>query len=756
MAKTVDVDKKAQELAEKLDKASEGLNKPFKGLVDELAKVNTAVAISAADIRKDTRDSFSGFLSRKKLAKAMVDFDKTEFETNKATSAKTTSMRDKLLQEQQDEINRNQNLNAAKKAIAENELAIQNNLNNNMHGSVEANIERQKEIDEIQQQVDAKETEIKKFRLAKIEKANKDLEKLDEDRVKLEEDKAEQMKKASSSEEFDNFSGSLKNLTGGLLDIGGMLDDVTKFGNDIKNVGAGIASAFSKVTSFGANVSEIGQGLKATTDSAGGLPDAFALLKDSVMGLMGSIAALWLTFKTKVKDIAGSIVGAGKKKFGEAKDFVADKATKGQDKVTEIFNYNKDAMMDSVTTLGNNMKMGAKSMGGKGLKAIKSAPAQLMKGARMFVSLLSKIPMMLAAIPALLASPIVLIGLAVLALIIGLVIIWMKFKDQIIEKFEMMKTKVTGVVTSLIDGFLEVWQKVKDWFGDKVHGIKKFLGLTTEEEDAEQEKKKLEKQQKKEAMKLKEEEIDAQMKEKFGDKSLNFFGGSKEAKEEKKRMMEEAAGNYDENLKLDNTSSKDLLSERDSSLNAADAAKEQLQAREKAVEERMKTANITQNGKTLEGDEKRAFLEDMADKGRLDDKRATFEGASNEQLDNFAENKEVTAQKLQAELETREDYIPANMKGDARLSELQDEDLFGGLTEKEEMEMNRIERGQGDRIKDGADRAKEMGPKRESIQSTAVAQQNTNNNVTNNTISSSPNPRPTDNTISRTANVNQN
>lgn len=363
---------------------------------------------------------------------------------------------------------------------------------------------------------------------------------------------------------------------------------------------------------------------------------------------------------------------------------------------------------------------------------------------------------MLAAIPALLASPIVLIGLAVLALIIGLVIIWMKFKDQIKEKFEMMKTKVIGVVTSLVEGFLEVWQKVKDWFGDKVHGIKKFLGLTTEEEDAEQEKKKLEKQQKKEAMKLKEEEIDAQMKEKFGDKSLNFFGGSKEAKEEKKRMMEEAAGNYDENLKLDNTSSKDLLSERDSSLNAADAAKEQLQAREKAVEERMKTANITQNGKTLEGDEKRAFLEDMADKGRLDDKRATFEGASNEQLDNFAENKEVTAQKLQAELETREDYIPANMKGDARLSELQDEDLFGGLTEKEEMEMNRIERGQGDRIKDGADRAKEMGPKRESIQSTAVAQQNTNNNVTNNTISSSPNPRPTDNTISRTANVNQN
>ena len=39
---------------------------------------------------------------------------------------------------------------------------------------------------------------------------------------------------------------------------------------------------------------------------------------------------------------------------------------------------------------------------------------------------------------------------------------------------------------------------------------------------------------------------------------------------------------------------------------------------------------------------------------------------------------------------------------------------------------------------------------------TAVAQQNTNNNVTNNAFSQSPNPRPTDSTIGRTATVNLN
>jgi len=72
------------------------------------------------------------------------------------------------------------------------------------------------------------------------------------------------------------------------------------------------------------------------------------------------------------------------------------------------------------------------------------------------------------------------------------------------------------------------------------------------------------------------------------------------------------------------------------------------------------------------------------------------------------------------------------------------------------MELTRLERDQGDRIKDSADRAKEMGPKRPDPSITSVAQQNTNNNVTNNTISASPNPRPTDSTINRTAVVNQN
>ena len=756
MAKTVDVEQLDKELAD----ATSKLNKKFKGLVNELAKTNKAVALQTAETRLGAKETFSGFLASAKMDKAIRETDR------KILDEKTAGHK-KLVDAEEKEISRNKQINDTKAELA----TLEAQLKKDGTLSTEKRLEKQEAIDSKREKIETDINAIKKFRA-------KDIEKIENERTKAEEAYNEVIKDASSSEEFDNFSGSLKNLTGGLLDIGGMLDDVTKFGNDIKNVGAGIASAFGKLTSFGANISELGQGLA-------GKGSPFERLKNEVMKLVTAIGALWLSFKTKMKDIAG---GIGKrandmkdnvtKKFGDGKAFVADsinnkvtagkdfvtgKVTAGKDKVTEGFTKGKDAMMDSVSKLGNNMKMGAKSLGGKGLKAIKMAPKMLMKGATRFVSLLARIPAMLAAIPALLASPIVLIGLAVLALIIGLVIIWVKFKDQIIEKFEMMKTKVTGVVTSLIDGFLEVWQKVKDWFGDKVHGIKKFLGLTTEEEDAEQEKKKLEKQQKKEAMKLKEEEIDAQMKEKFGDKSLNFFGGSKEAKEEKKRMMEEAAGNYDENLKLDNTSSKDLLEDRDNAINNAAAAADQLDARKKEVERRMSDPNDQSvkdgKGNVLEGEAKRAVLEDLADRGKL--VRDEIFELSNKQLENYFDQKYSDSDKAQAELETREDFIPINFANQGRIKELREIDGEGdldgpGLTEKERMELTRLERDQGDRIKDSADRAKEMGPKRESIQSTAIAQQNTNNNVTNNTISSSPNPRPTDTTINRTATVNQN
>jgi len=449
-------------------------------------------------------------------------------------------------------------------------------------------------------------------------------------------------------------------------------------------------------------------------------------------------------FQDRAKAMAGKVTDKVKEKGSEL-------AQKGKDKGSEIMSNmleNKKIFQGKIGKMGKDMSDGAKSMGGKGLKAIKGAPAKLMQGAMRFVSLLSKIPMMLAAIPALLASPIVLIGLAVLALAVGLIIIWMKFKDQIMEKFTMMKAKVIGVVTSLVEGFLEVWQKVKDWFGDKVHGIKSFLGLTTEEEDAEHEKKKLKKKQKKEAMNLKEEEIEKQMKEKFGDKALNFFGGSDEAKEEKKRLMEEASGNYDENLRLDNSSSTDLLSERDDKQEQSDAAQNQLDAREKAVELAMKNNDIVLNGKKLEGEEKRAVLEKRADEGKLDNKRAVFEGASNEQLKNFASTQAGNADKVQAELETREDYIPANNKGEARLAELNEEEVFGGITEKEELEMNRLERGQGDRIKDSGDRAKEAA---EQISAQVLTNQNNSTSVSNTSVSEVPRVQNNDTTFNRTA-----
>ena len=761
-----EIDKKAQELADKLGKASEGLNKPFKGLVDNLAEVNKEIAISAADIRKDTRDTFSGFLSKKKLAKAMEDFDKTEFEKNKAKSTASTDARDKLLKEEQAEINRNKTLNEMKRKAANKQFSIDNNITN----GIEDRLQKQKEIDEIQQEIDAKETEIKKFRAAKIEKANKDIEEAEEERIKLEEQFSEDMKKASSSERFDDFSGAIKDLSGGLLDIGGMLDDVTKFGNNLKTIG----TEFKNFGNF------LGDKLGNPVDK----------LKDLFWGLVASAGAFFTTMKTSASEKM-SAVG---EKFTAAKDSVTSKVSNVKDKVGEKFQPVKDVFSEKAKLfqgkmfdLGNTMKNGAKTMGGKGLKAIKMAPKMLMKGATRFVSLLMRIPAMLAAIPAILASPIVLIGAAVLLLAIGLVLVFMKFKDSIMEKFEAMKTKVTEVVTNIVDGFLDVWQRVKDWFSDKVFGIRSFLGLTSEEEEAEhakkeaikekeKEKERLQEEQKEIAMQAKEAEIDAKLKAEFGEDALNWgWGrGDKEAKEMKKQMMEQAEADVDQDIAMDAISSEDLLQERNESEQDYFNAQDIMDARQQEVENKVKFSNLKINGEDATEEQKREFYQEKADKGELDGRGqlSRFEGTKGVTTEELLERQAAEVldiNRAQKELDTREDYIPANagdLATQQRRNELQgkqeDDDIFGefgggeGLTEKERMELTRLERDQGDRIKDSADRAKEMGPKKPDPSITSVAQQNTNNNVTHNTISASPNPRPTDSTINRTAVVNQN
>ena len=351
----------------------------------------------------------------------------------------------------------------------------------------------------------------------------------------------------------------------------------------------------------------------------------------------------------------------------------------------------------------------------------------------------------------------------------------------------MMKTKVTEVVTNIVDGFLDVWQRVKNWFSDKVFGIRSFLGLTSEEEEAEhakqevikekeKEKERLKEEQKEIAMQAKEAEIDAQLKAEFGEDALNWgWGrGDSDAKDMKKQMMEQAEADIDQDMAMDDISSKDLLKERNQSEDDYDNVQNVIDARQKEVENKVKFSNLKINGEDATEEQKREYFQEQADKGQLD-------GRLGGGLERFEGTKGVTTQELreeqaaevldinraQKELDTREDYIPMN-RGDnatiARRNELQgiqsDDEVFGdgeGLTEKEKMELTRLERDQGDRIKDSADRAKEMGPKRPDPSiNTSVAQQNTNNNVTNNTISASPNPRPTDRTINRTATVNQN
>ena len=121
-------------------------------------------------------------------------------------------------------------------------------------------------------------------------------------------------------------------------------------------------------------------------------------------------------------------------------------------------------------------------------------------------------------------------------------------------------------------------------------------------------------------------------------------------------------------------------------------------------------------------------IKKKADKGELDgrffENGLSFEngtkGVTTEELLERQAAEVLDINRAQKELDTREDYIPANagdLATQQRRNELQgkqtDDEFFDegeGLTEKERMELTRLERDQGDRIKDSADRAKEMGP----------------------------------------------
>lgn len=232
--------------------ATKNLNTKFKGLTSKLAEVNGDLAISAANIRTGSKDTFEGFLTNKKLAKGMADAANNK-ELKDATEALVAKQK-----QQTKEIEENIKVYRAKTEME--------SLMNEQSKTTDAlkRLDLQGKIDEEQKIIDAESKKVK-------DAFERDLEKLQENEKRIRTAIQTDLEKSTDSKGYSDFTDGLKELSGGMLDIGGFLDDATKKFNAVQKVFGGIGDAANFMTG----------GMLQQKDASDGLTDS---IKGVVLG----------------------------------------------------------------------------------------------------------------------------------------------------------------------------------------------------------------------------------------------------------------------------------------------------------------------------------------------------------------------------------------------------------------------------------------------------------------------------------------
>jgi hypothetical protein len=232
--------------------ATKNLNTKFKGLTSKLAEVNGDLAISAANIRTGSKDTFEGFLTNKKLAKGMADAANNK-ELKDATEALVAKQK-----QQTKEIEENIKVYRAKTEME--------SLMNEQSKTTDAlkRLDLQGKIDEEQKIIDAESKKVK-------DAFERDLEKLQENEKRIRTAIQTDLEESTDSKGYSDFTDGLKELSGGMLDIGGFLDDATKKFNAVQKVFGGIGKAANFMTG----------GMLQQKDASDGLTDS---IKGVVLG----------------------------------------------------------------------------------------------------------------------------------------------------------------------------------------------------------------------------------------------------------------------------------------------------------------------------------------------------------------------------------------------------------------------------------------------------------------------------------------
>ena len=261
--------------AEELTEAQKGLSKKFQTLTSKLGNSDKSLATTAANLRKGTKETFSGMLASRGLAKKLEEVEKDPafiqaqalVEDRNRDLAISNKVQDDNLNEQQaaleDARNSNKELKElykiqedSKKQLAKtlegDDAGKMREANGRIITELEANLKAQKETADAQSLIDAKEQKVKdqytatiEAQTLAIENQTHNLEVAVADEGKIRDELADDLKDSTTSEGFDNFNSSLKGLTGGAIDVGGAFDSIIKFGMNLWGVLKGVSAAMA-------------------------------------------------------------------------------------------------------------------------------------------------------------------------------------------------------------------------------------------------------------------------------------------------------------------------------------------------------------------------------------------------------------------------------------------------------------------------------------------------------------------------------
>ena len=714
-----DIRKQREVLAQEIKDVADNLKPKFKKLIKNIENANAPLAKQVADIREASKGTYAGTLQASKLANVggiisgyikdldtsldagqLKELQKVLGEEFDLEGFRESSVK---VKEYEEAVIAATDARAARLATAEKkenalgqmdaQIADLRDKQGRLQGAALNNA-----TEELKALEEARETKKKEI-LAGFDRDLKDAQELLDAETEVRKEYNDRINTkfkelSDDAGKFGAFSDGIKKLTG--FDIMGLADSV------VENV-----NAFGKIVTLGGN-----------EDLAGSITDALIKVPDKFNGMIEGIG--------KGLSDLGQNIGDGFKSFKEG---VTNFGTSIRESAT--------AMID-----------GAKEMGGKALAFIQNGATAFMAGMRsvgsammnMARSMIAAITPMVVAAAAfvggllatagsmlLAAAPFIAIGLAITAAVVGLVMAFMHFYENV-EWFR-------NTIDSIVNSIMEIGQSIFDIFigfkdmivgiftGDfdmVMEGLKGIFGglwdllLAPFKAIGDFFKNVF--------------DIDiGKMLKSFARKILpgwladRLFGKESDEPMDDAKAEQVSGESPAPKKALEDEETQELINRRKAREAMADKAQALIDNREMEVNRAMQ-GDVEVNGRMLEGDEKRAYLEAQADEGRFD-KDKDGKGITTEQLRNIKDRQDMKAMEIQGELDTRRDYLKKGEYGEYTYE----------MDETDPTQDIKVYADTGDRVKTADELRKEATEGMGQGMSVNTANSVTNNNATTNT-----------------------